>query len=130
MSAIANTGSAADIRGDYMNLLITQLQNQNPLDPMNNSEMAGQLTQLSQLEQLESMSGVFSKLLVAEQSNQASGMIGRTISFFPKGVLTAVTGKVEGVELVDGESRLVVGEHRVKLEDVQTITETDSTQTP
>ena len=129
MSVIGSTGSAADIRSDYMNLLITQLQNQNPLDPMDNNEMAGQLTQLSQLEQLENMTSVFNKLLTAEQSGQASGLIGKTISFFPKGALTAVTGKVEGVELVDGESRMVVGEYRVKLQDVQTITDTNATQT-
>ena len=124
MSAIGSTGSAADIRTDYMNLLITQLQNQNPLEPMDNNQMSGQLTQLSQLEQLENMSGVFNKLLKAEQSGQASALIGKTISFFPKGGLTAIRGKVEGVEMVDGEPTLGVGEHRVKLADVQTIIET------
>ena len=124
MSSIGGSGSATDIRTDYMNLLITQLRNQNPLEPMDNNQMAGQLTQLSQLEQLENMTSVFQDLLKAEQSGQASALIGKTISFFPKGGLTAMRGKVEGVEVVDGKPMLGVGDYRVKLEDVQTIIDT------
>ena len=124
MSSIGGSGSATDIRADYMNLLVTQLRNQNPLEPMDNNQMSGQLTQLSQLEQLENMSSVFQNLLQAEQSGQASALIGKTITFFPTGGVNAVSGKVEGVEMVDGEPRLGVGDYRVKLADVQTIIET------
>ena len=55
MSPISELSSASKIQMDYMNLLITQLQNQNPLEPLDNNQMATQLAQLSQLQQLESM---------------------------------------------------------------------------
>ena len=53
----AVSASASQIRTDYLNLLITQLRNQNPLEPMDNNEMAAQLAQFSPLEQMENMSG-------------------------------------------------------------------------
>jgi len=47
MSQVSGYGqNSGEIRDTYLKLLITQLQNQNPLDPMDNSEMASQLAQL------------------------------------------------------------------------------------
>lgn len=43
-------------KDDFLQLLVTQLQNQNPLDPMKDQEFVAQLAQFSQLEQLENMS--------------------------------------------------------------------------
>ena len=41
-------GSATTQTMDYMTLLITELQNQNPLEPLDNQQMAQQLAQFSQ----------------------------------------------------------------------------------
>jgi flagellar basal-body rod modification protein FlgD len=43
-------------KNDFLNLLVTQLQNQNPLEPMQDQEFISQLAQFSQLEQLSNMS--------------------------------------------------------------------------
>jgi len=43
-------------KNDFLNLLVTQLQNQNPMEPMADTEFIAQLAQFSQLEQLENMS--------------------------------------------------------------------------
>jgi len=63
MDSTSAIGTASDIQMDYMKLLITQLQNQNPLEPLNNNEMASQLAQFSQLQQLESMNSTFAQVL-------------------------------------------------------------------
>ena len=124
MSALASTTStASDIRSDYLNLLITQLQNQNPLEPMDNNQMSMQLAQLSQLEQLENISNTFQKVLLSEQSNQATELIGKLVTFFPSGMDTAVDGRVDGVELIGEDVRLLVGKYSVGLDDVQSITD-------
>jgi len=115
------TSTSSDIRTDYMRLLITQLQNQNPLEPMDNNQMATQLTQLSQLEQLENMQSAFQRVLVAEQTSQATELIGKEISFFPAGGAERSSGWVDQVELVDGEIKLVVGSHRVSMDEVRSI---------
>ena len=60
---MATINSATTIQADYLEVLIAQLQNQNPLEPMDNTEMASQLAQFSQLQQLESMNSNFAKVL-------------------------------------------------------------------
>ena len=69
MSIVAPTAKASDIQMDYMNLLVTELKNQNPLEPLDNKEMASQLAQFSQLQQLETMNSRFAGILAtAERS--------------------------------------------------------------
>jgi len=43
-------------KSDFLNLLVTQLRYQNPLEPIKDQEFVAQLAQFSQLEQLENMS--------------------------------------------------------------------------
>jgi len=80
--------SASDIQMDYMKLLITQLQNQNPLEPLDNNEMATQLAQFSQLQQLETMNDSFSEVLIATQRNYANSLLGKTVTFYSQDAIT------------------------------------------
>jgi flagellar basal-body rod modification protein FlgD len=119
--------SASDLQMDYMNLLVTQLKNQNPLEPMDNSDMAAQLAQYSQLEQLETMNGSFSKVLSSVQQSQASLMIGKTVSFTyagEDGTEQTAEGTVSKVILnEDGDTQLQVGTQTVSLSDVTSVQE-------
>ncbi len=85
--------TSSNIRTDYMNLLITQLQNQNPLEPMSNDQMAAQLAQMSQLEQLEHQSTTFDKVLQAQETAQATAMIGKQITYYPDGANEMASAK-------------------------------------
>ena len=62
---------SSDIKMDYMKLLVAELQNQNPLEPMDNNEMASQLSQFSMLEQMESMNSNFAKTLESIEHDHA-----------------------------------------------------------
>jgi flagellar basal-body rod modification protein FlgD len=125
MDVSATTASASDIRMDYMKLLVTQLQNQNPLEPLDNSDMTAQLAQFSQLEQLESMSTCFSKVLESVQRGYASSLIGKEVSFAATatdGTTETRTGEVEEVVMgSDGQVTLVIGDEAVDLADVLSI---------
>ncbi len=124
MSQVAGAGtSAGAIRTDYMNLLITQLRHQNPLEPMSTEQMASQLTQLSQLEQVERLSSTFGKVLQAEQTNQAAGLIGKEVSFFVEGQEEPYVGPVESVQLMGDEIGLIVDDYVIGLEGILSITE-------
>ncbi|NDD11218.1 MAG: hypothetical protein EB072_00885 [Betaproteobacteria bacterium] len=51
-----NIGSTAEeIQNNFMRMLIAQMQNQNPLNPMDNAQFASQLAQMSQLQGIENM---------------------------------------------------------------------------
>ena len=92
--------SASNIQMDYMKLLVTQLQNQNPLEPLSNQEMASQLSQFSQLEQLENMNSSFSQVLETTQQTYANSLIGKEVSFMAEngdGTLELTSGVVNEV---------------------------------
>ena len=100
MSSLSSINTASNIQMDYMKLLITQLQNQNPLEPLDNNEMASQLAQFSQLEQLESMNTNFAKVLETVERTYANSLIGREIEFIGEtetGTRDIMSGVVEQV---------------------------------
>ena len=122
-SSVINTASS--IQMDYMKLLITQLQNQNPLEPMDNNEMASQLAQFSQLQQLETMNSNFAQVLSNTERTYANSLIGKEISFASEdetGTTNITSGIVEEViNNIDGEIMLVTADHVVALEGVITV---------
>jgi len=122
MDSSSAINSASDIQMNYMKLLITQLQNQNPLEPMDNNEMASQLAQFSQLQQLETMNSSFADVLSTTERNYASSLIGKEISFESEnddGTQTMTSGIVEEIiNNIDGQTMLVTGNNKIALEDV------------
>ncbi len=127
MAAITTASSASDIQMDYMKLLVTQLQNQNPLEPLDNKDMAAQLAQFSQLQQMENLNGSFSKVLDSVQRSYASSLIGKEVSYqtvASDGSLATKTGEVAEVSIQeDGQIVLTVNQERVNLTDVTSIRE-------
>lgn len=81
--ATAKTASqSAEMRDSFMTLLITQLQNQDPLKPMENAEMTSQLAQINTvngIEELnETLNGITSQI-GAGQTMQAVGLIDKAV---------------------------------------------------
>lgn len=119
--AVSAIGTASDIQMDYMKLLITQLQNQNPLEPLNNNEMASQLAQFSQLQQLESMNTSFAQVLDIANHTYANSLIGKEVSFLgetPEGTVDILSGVIEQVYKEGGENFLIVGDYVLGLKDI------------
>ncbi len=122
MSAIATAAAASDIQMDYMKLLVTQLQNQNPLEPLDNKDMAAQLAQFSQLQQMEGLNASFGKVLESVQRSYASSLIGKEVSYQTRatdGTVETRTGEVEEVTMGEnGDIILTVEDTKVNLADV------------
>jgi len=113
-SKLMSSISASNIQMDYMKVLIAQLQNQNPLEPMDNNEMASQLAQFSQLQQLESMNSNFAQILAITNRSYANSLIGKEVAFFAQDTETGELVQKEGTvnevfnDLNTGESLLKV----------------------
>ena len=82
----ANAPGGAMGKDQFMKLLIAQMQNQDPMNPMQGDQMAAQLAQFSTLEQLQQMnttltgqSNSSASLLGAIQTNAAMGTIGHGV---------------------------------------------------
>ena len=125
MSDLSGIASASDIQMDYMKLLITQLQNQNPLEPLDNNEMASQLAQFSELEQLESMNVSFAKVLASVERTYATSLIGKEVSYeatTETGDSETRSGVVEEVRTgFDGQVALTVGVDTIGLDDILSV---------
>ena len=125
MISTLSTSTASDIQTDYMKLLITQLQNQNPLEPLDNDEMASQLAQFSQLQQLQTMNNSFSGVLSSVEKNYASSLLGKEVSFLVEtetGAIEPQNGIVEQVYYsVDGETSLKIDDKIIGLEEVLSV---------
>jgi flagellar basal-body rod modification protein FlgD len=78
----AATGGQALGKDAFLQLLVTQLKNQNPLDPQDNSEFVAQLAQFSSLEGITTLNDTVSGLASSYSSSQAlqaSSLVGRSV---------------------------------------------------
>ncbi len=66
-------------RDDFLKILITQLQNQDPTSPMEDKEFVAQMAQFSALEQMTNIAGEFHKLSSLLSQGQAMQLVGRTV---------------------------------------------------
>ncbi len=122
--AIDGVTNATSLKMDYMQLLMAQLKNQNPLEPMDNSQMTAQLTSLSQLDQLESMNSNFGMVLQNSQNSYAQSLLGKNVSFYDYKRETYVEANVSKVvnEGSDG-IKLVAGDYIIDLDEVAAVSE-------
>lgn len=67
----------------FLKLMITQMENQSPLDPQDNTQFISQLAQFSSVESLDKLNknfDSFSNNFVANQALQASSLVGRSVT--------------------------------------------------
>lgn len=67
----------------FLELMITQMENQSPLDPQDNTQFIAQLAQFSSVESLDKLNNnfdSFSQSFVANQALQASTLVGRSVT--------------------------------------------------
>jgi len=90
--------SASDLQGSFLTLLVAQLKNQDPTNPMQNNELTTQLAQISTvsgIEKLNTTLGAVSGQLNDSQSLQASNLIGHGV-MIPGTTILAGTSTTEG----------------------------------
>lgn len=78
-----NTSSTLD-KDDFLKLLVKQLQNQDPSNPMDNSEYIAQLAQFSSLEQMQNVASSIDKLTSITQQSQLiqfNSFVGKTVKY-------------------------------------------------
>ncbi len=121
-SAVPPPMSSADLNNDFMQILLAQLRNQDPLEPMKDTEFIGQLTQLNTLEAVEQLNYTMSVYTVSSSLTQGAALIGRTVEALDSNGET-ITGTVTGVSLVNGVVMLDLGDKQVALGAVLSIHE-------
>ncbi|NOT30644.1 MAG: flagellar biosynthesis protein FlgD [Planctomycetes bacterium] len=109
---LSGTTQAANQNMDksaFMKLLVSQLQNQDPMSPVANEDFVAQLATFSSLEQLEGLNQNVVAMIALNQSNallsqltQSSALIGKEVTWQELDSEATHTGTVESVKIVDG----------------------------
>ncbi|RWZ60489.1 flagellar hook assembly protein FlgD [Halobacillus fulvus] len=131
------TGSNTLGKDDFLKILMAQIQNQSPLDPMKDKEFIAQMTQFSSLEQMTNMSQSFQSFTESQSLPpviQYSHMIGKEVAYpvydevsgaldrMEKGIVTAVSQK-------DGETKLDLASGlQVAVESITKVSEPSETK--
>jgi flagellar basal-body rod modification protein FlgD len=89
---------------DFIKMMITQLQNQDPLEPAKNQELLAQMSQIGQLQSSTSLTESLKGMVLQNQIGSASSLIGKTVQGLD-GQDDPVTGLVNSVKVgTDGVS--------------------------
>jgi flagellar basal-body rod modification protein FlgD len=86
----------------FIQLLIAQLQNQDPLEPVTPDQFITQLSSLSTVQGLQTLNASFAEMLRLQQLTQGVDMIGKTVEYVPPGGGPNAYGTVESLTVQDG----------------------------
>ena len=113
---------------EFLNLLVTEMKNQNPLEPMDNQQMAAQLAQFTQLELSEesnqniismnetmaNMNSSFQGAMMVAEFDYARSLLGKEVEVYNSESNGFISGKVERIGVTDkGEPVMVMRENGV-----------------
>lgn len=120
-SSKANTRNTGELgKDDFLNLLVTQLRYQDPLNPVDDKEFIGQMAQFSALEQMQNMNSTFSAV-------KAFSLIGKRVTGTIVDKTTKETQVIEGdvtnVKMNQGRIYVVVRGRDVPIESITDVTE-------
>lgn len=120
-SAKSSKASASSTSGldkeAFLQLLVAQMQYQDPLEPMDNTEYIAQLATFSQLEATQNLEDTVNK-------SMANDIVGKYVILNvtdKNGSVNTVTGKVDYVMYENGEVYLAVNDGIYSLEDLDTV---------
>ncbi len=90
---------------EFLNLLVTQMRNQDPLKPVSDTEFIAQMAQFTSLEQTKEMSTEVQKLRQSHALTQGTGLLGKEVRvatgenenlMFTKGIVTDLEVNKDG----------------------------------
>lgn len=103
-------------KDSFLNLLVTQLKNQNPLEPVKDADFIAQIAQFSLLEQMQNLNREF-------MIGRAVGLLGKNIEFRHPESEQLSNGRVSGMKVVDGSPKVIVDDVEVPLSSIEQVWE-------
>ncbi len=116
-TSTAKSTSSQALQDQFLTLLVSQLKNQNPLEPMKNDEFLAQTAQFQALSEMQKLNKSMTAFMAQSQLNNASALIGKQVTALNSDGDT-VTGVVSSVQLNGSDTLLEIDGKLVSLSGV------------
>ena len=105
----------------FLKLLITQLQNQDPLEPMKNEDFAAQLAQFSSLEQMQNLNENFNQMMDLNKVSSTASLIGKEVTYQDESTGSLISGKVDKVLIKSDGTYFSIGGKEISSDNIKEI---------
>lgn len=143
-TSIDQTATTSDQQGaglnevdvdQFLGLLIAELQNQDPLNPMDNSELVQQISQIREISATNQLTDTLTSVLLGQNTATASSLIGKRVTGLTddaqniEGVVTRASVTVD--DSADGNRaiRVHIGDQSLSLNNIREIVGDEETST-
>ncbi len=113
-----------DLNG-FIQLLVVELRNQDPMEPMSNQDILNQISQIREIESTQRLTDTLGSVLLGQNLVTAGNMLGQVITGLSESG-TRVSGAVDRVSIVDGVAKVHVGEETLNLKNIGEIFPADT----
>lgn len=119
------TGSSALGKDAFLKILMTQLQNQDPTNPMKDTEFIAQMAQFSSLEQMQNLTTAFKEFAAVQEQSQMieySSFVGKQVKWHEltdkldenkKPIINEGTGTISSIKFIDGNVQFTLADGKV-----------------
>jgi flagellar basal-body rod modification protein FlgD len=121
LASAATKGAGALGQTDFLQLLMSQMRNQDPLNPVSGTDFVAQLAQFSTLQGQQQLNTNITQMLALQQVTQGASLIGKQITYTDPNKTLPASGTVSAVQINNGAVQLMVGKQSVALTQVQSI---------
>jgi len=104
----------------FLKLMITELQNQDPLNPMDNDKILAQIGEMRQISSSDKLGKTLDSVLLGQNLSSASAMLGKKVNALSDDA-KPVSGVVNRVSVSGGVPKLHIGDATVSLSNVSDI---------
>lgn len=111
----------------FLQLMVAELQNQDPLEPMDSSQIIDQIASIRAIQSNDKLSNTLDATLLGQNLFTASGLIGKAISGLSNDA-EEVTGTVDRVEVADGVATLYIGDDAISMKNITEIKSTSTSE--
>ena len=124
----ATTGKQSLDSNAFLQLLVTQLTNQDPSSPMDTNQMMTQTTQLASMQQLTAMASTSRESFSLQMRSSAAALVGHQVSYV-NSAGTVSAGVVSSVSYAGTVPMITIGKDVVALDSVSSVTSTSTSTT-
>ena len=119
-NSVTNSGLGGCKPADFLNMLLTELQNQDPLSPMDSSQMLTQIGQISQVSSTQTLTDTLNSMLLGQNVSNATALVGKSVDGIADSG-SEITGNVDSVTISNNQPVLNIGTDTMQLTNVKSV---------